>query len=51
MDVNSEKEVYFDQYCKLCKYQALTEDKDPCDECLDNPVNTDSHKPVNFKEK
>ena len=24
---------------------------DPCHECLNNPVNTNSRKPVNYKEK
>lgn len=48
---DGDKEVYFDQYCKLCKYEKLSEDKDPCDECLSNPVNANSHKPVKFEEK
>lgn len=53
--MNKEKEVYFDQYCKNCKL-ATAFDKDglltdKCEECLDNPSNTDSHKPINFKEK
>ncbi len=45
------KEVYFNQYCKLCKYETIDEGEDPCDECLGNPVNTHSHKPINFEEK
>lgn len=49
--VNSEKEVYFDQYCHLCQSYGLTEDQSPCDECLGTPTNTDSHCPVNFKVK
>lgn len=51
MEVNSYKEVYFDQYCKLCKYLALDEVTSPCSECLNNPVNIYSHKPVNFEKK
>jgi hypothetical protein len=27
--MNEEKEVYFDQYCKSCKYHGLEESKDP----------------------
>lgn len=46
-----EKEVYFDQYCKTCKYAKTKEEDDPCDECLANPVNVNSHKPVKYEEK
>lgn len=45
------KEVYFDQYCKNCKYEDLKESDDPCDECLNEPVNLYSHKPVKWEEK
>ena len=45
------KEVYFDIYCKECKYRNLKEEFDPCRECLTQPYNYDSHKPINFKEK
>ena len=48
---NSEKEVYFYEYCKTCKYTELKGDEEPCNECLENPTNTYSHKPVNYKEK
>lgn len=43
------KEVYFGQYCKSCKWRDKTEEDDPCDECLNNPVNVYSHKPVNYE--
>lgn len=45
------KEVYFDDYCDSCEYANLDEDDSPCDECLANPVNVYSHKPVKYKEK
>lgn len=45
------KEVYFDKYCKLCKHEKLNESDEICDECLHNPINLYSHKPVNFEEK
>ena len=48
-DIN--KEVRFDQYCQKCKYYNKNEDEEPCDECLNNPVNSYSHKPINFEEK
>lgn len=44
------KEVYFDQYCKTCKYKDAKETEDPCDECLNEPVNLYSHKPTKWKE-
>lgn len=45
------KEVYFNQYCKTCEYKNLKESEEPCDECLSNPINEYSHKPINYKEK
>lgn len=45
------KEVYFDKYCGSCKHEDLPEKDDPCHECLNNPENLYSHKPVNWKEK
>lgn len=51
MQPNTEKEVYFDKYCNSCKYAEYEEDKDPCDECLKQPVNTYSHKPTQYEEK
>lgn len=44
------KEVFYDIYCKKCKYYELEPYKSPCNECLAEPYNMDSHKPVNFKE-
>lgn len=44
------KFVRFDEYCKKCTYKSTKETEDPCNTCLTNPVNVDSHKPVNFKE-
>lgn len=47
------EEVYFHDYCPKCKYLKVddTKGKEPCNECLDNPVNLYSHKPVNFEAK
>lgn len=45
------KEVYFDQYCPTCKDELTMEEDDPCHECLSNPYNYASHKPVNWKPK
>lgn len=45
------KEVYFDKYCEKCKYEKFAENESPCDECMDEPVNLYSHKPVKFEER
>ena len=44
-------EVYFDKYCKTCKYSKQNENKDPCDECLAVPMNENSHKPIYWEAK
>ena len=48
---NEYQEVYFDQYCDKCKYGDLPEWKDPCNDCLSEPANLNSHKPVRWEEK
>lgn len=45
------KEVYYDQYCSTCKHEKLKEDQYPCDDCLTEPVNLYSHKPIRWEEK
>lgn len=45
------KEVYFGEYCKSCKFKDKKEDETPCDECLAEPVNLNSHKPVKYEKK
>lgn len=44
------KEVHFHDYCVKCKYYDRREEEAPCFECLENPVNLYSHKPLKFKE-
>lgn len=51
MEMNREKEVYFGEYCHKCEYEEMAEWDDPCFECLNCPVNIDSHKPVKWKER
>lgn len=48
---NNYKIVEFDKYCKTCKHSKVKDNEEPCDECLDNPVNVNSHRPVNWEEK
>lgn len=45
------KEVHYDEYCKKCKHEKLKEFKDPCHECLSNPINLYSAKPIRFEER
>lgn len=45
----AEKEVYFEVYCKTCKHKKLAEHEEPCDDCLEQGSNTDSHKPINWE--
>ena len=50
--IGDNKEVYYDKYCPKCEHKDVSE-SDPngkCWDCLDQPFNQDSHKPINFKE-
>lgn len=49
--VNDYKEVYYDQYCKTCKNLDVKDTEEPCNECLSEPINLHSHKPVKWEEK
>lgn len=49
MNDSHEKFVEFHLYCPICKYGDLPETEDPCNECLGEPVNMESHKPVLFQ--
>ena len=46
-----EKIVDYYLYCPRCEHLHSPDDEDPCDECLRECTNWDSHKPINFKEK
>ena len=46
-----EKIVKFDEYCNRCAHKDVKETEDPCNECLNNPGNEDSHRPIYFKEE
>ena len=49
MEVHN-KIVNFECWCPKCLYRKSPADEDPCNECLTQPVNEDSTKPINFKE-
>lgn len=46
-----DKFVLFNKWCKHCVHSEKKENEEPCDHCLEEPINTDSHKPVLFKQK
>lgn len=42
--------VKFDEYCSSCKYSDCNPglDDNPCNDCLNEPVNEESRRPVNY---
>lgn len=38
------------EWCNKCKHKDKKEIEDPCYECLDEPANVNSRKPVYFEE-
>lgn len=50
MEIN-EKMVYYNEWCDKCKHWNVVETEDPCNDCLNTPVNADSRKPVRWEEK
>lgn len=48
---NREKIVAFDIWCPKCKHREKKEEQEPCCDCLDEPMNIDSHKPVYWEER
>lgn len=48
---NREKIVAFDIWCQKCKHREKKEEQEPCCDCLDEPVNIYSHRPVYWEEK
>ena len=50
-NVSDWKFVEFHVYCPLCEHKDKDDTEYPCYTCLMAPVNLNSHKPVQFKEK
>lgn len=46
-----DKIVDFKKYCETCEFKDVKQQDDPCNECLDNPTNVHTTKPVNYKEQ
>ena len=51
--IGDNKEVFFDIYCPNCKHTEsnASNPESPCWNCLEQPVNVDSHKPICFEQK
>lgn len=47
--LDKNNEVFFEEYCKTCKYKNYSETDSPCAECIAEPVNLYSHKPVKWE--
>ena len=42
-------EVNYAKYCAKCKYSSYPDYSDECNDCLYEPMNAYSRKPVNFE--
>ena len=51
MDNQVYKEVYFHKYCDKCKHKKVEDHETPCTECLNEPLNLNTHRPVKYEEK
>lgn len=51
MDQQAYKEVYYHEYCKKCVHREVKNVEAPCDECLTEPLNWNTHKPTKYEEK
>lgn len=49
MEDEQYKEVYFHEYCKTCKHKDVKDQDEPCNTCLEDPINLYSHKPVKYE--
>lgn len=49
--IDDPKIVEYWKFCEHCKYWDTKANDEPCEECLSNPVNDNSHKPVKWEEK
>ena len=51
MDIQAYKEVHFHEYCKTCVNKDTPDTKAPCDECMSEPLNWNTHRPVKYEKK
>lgn len=50
MEHDDYREVDFHKYCETCKHKEVEEVEDPCNECLDEPYNEHTGKPIKWEE-
>lgn len=43
--------VDFCKWCSKCAHEKKKETENPCFECLDEPTNLNTDKPIHFEEK
>jgi len=46
--MNNTHFVEYENYCKNCIHKNDSDFTEPCNHCLDNPVNNNSRRPVDF---
>ena len=46
---NIEIMVDHEKYCKTCKHKDTYECDEPCNDCLDYPMNVNSEKPLRYE--
>ena len=46
----SKKRIVSFLFCRHCVNKAKKESDEPCDDCLENPVNVDSRRPIHFED-
>jgi hypothetical protein len=52
MDIDSHLHIVdYETYCATCKHRDDDAFLDPCNDCLNEPVNADSKKPVYWSER
>ena len=51
MDERDLRIVCFALYCGSCAHFEKKENEEPCDDCLDHPMNEHTDKPVNWTKK
>lgn len=47
--MKNHKEVIFNAWCRICKHYNKKENEEPCEECLSEPTNLHSEKPVKYE--
>lgn len=51
MDEYGYKEVRFDYFCNICKYNDVKEVRNPCNECLEVGMRDGTNVPIKYEER